>query len=59
MTGWESELMGENGKNKDEDIEVCSIAVLDNFSYGTEKFGNLYLEIRYRGILRTCGMRVF
>ena len=53
MTGWESELMGENGKNKDEDIEVCSIAVLDNFSYGTEKFGNLYLEIRYRGILRT------
>ena len=36
------------------DIGVCGIAVLANFM---RYFGNFNLELRYCGILQTCGMR--
>ena len=36
-------------------IVVWGIAVLDNFWY----FGNFNLELRYCGILQTCGMQFF
>ena len=42
------------------DIEVCGIAVFDSFFwFFLRYFGNFNFELRYCGILRTCGMRFF